>query len=132
MPLVPSQTWLAEKLAAYKYNCHIPNSANGEFSRQCSAAGFSVSELIPAICSRILATDPALVADVAAGRTQRQALADLIGRAAEQESLRSAFYHADLQQQVMDFLFGYGPLQPYVENEDISDIDLKDILQDFR
>jgi pilus assembly protein CpaF len=63
------------------------------------------------------------VAAVAAGRTPRQVLADLINRTAEQESVRAGFFREDLQHQVMDFLFGYGPLQPYVEDENISDID---------
>ena len=90
-------------------------------SGKIESSGFA--DLVSTICSQILRTDAALVASVAAGQTPRAALLDLIARSAEQISLRAGFFKQDLQQQVMDFLFGYGPLQPYIEDESVSDID---------
>ncbi len=116
MPLVTSHARLAEKLASYRAETQ-PSEMPGQ------QAFSGLPEIVSTICSRILDTEPALVADVAAGRTPRQALTTLIGRTAESESLRADFYMTDLQQQVMDFLFGYGPLQPFIDNEDVSDID---------
>jgi pilus assembly protein CpaF len=126
VPLVTSHAWLAEKLAGYQTNT-LDQQTAGESSAGKNEFGkplaVGLSELVSVICSRILDTEPALVADVAAGRASRQALLALIGRTAEKESLRAGFFQTELQQQVMDFLFGYGPLQPYVDHEDVTDID---------
>lgn len=120
MPLVTSHVWLAEKLASYQMTA-MPQ--DDETKETISPLANGLTEMVSVICSRILVADPELVADVAAGRTPRQALIALIGRTAEQESFRAGFFKADLQQQVLDFLFGYGPLQPFIDNEDVSDID---------
>lgn len=53
----------------------------------------------------------------------RTILENLIQRTADQESLKAGYYAADFRQQAMDFLFGYGPLQDYVEDPDVTDID---------
>jgi pilus assembly protein CpaF len=123
MPLVTSQAWLAGKLAIYR-NDHLQLKHAGKTAgSQAESPAYGLAELVSAVCSRILTTDPGMVADVAAGRARREALTDLIGRAAEKESCRAGFFQADLLQQIMDFLFGYGPLQPFIEDENISDID---------
>ncbi len=83
----------------------------------------SLVDLIALVCSKVLATEPALVADVAAGRIERTVLENLIQRTADQESLKAGYYAADFRQQAMDFLFGYGPLQDYVEDPFVTDID---------
>ncbi|MGI6334707.1 MAG: ATPase, T2SS/T4P/T4SS family [Saccharofermentanales bacterium] len=82
-----------------------------------------LAELVSAVCSRILDSDPALVADIAAGRAKRQALTPLIQKFAKEESRRAGVFIVDLQEQIMDFLFGYGLLQPYIDDESVSDID---------
>jgi pilus assembly protein CpaF len=125
MPLVASQAWLAEKLAAYQIRNPLPAQVilPDDSGDMAAKPVFDLEELVSAICSRILLSDPNLVADVAAGRINREALTELIGRTAEKESIRAGFFKADLIQKVMDFLFGYGPLQPLIENEGISDID---------
>lgn len=120
MPLVTSHAWLAEKLASYHTTAMTVEDDQKE---NISPLANGVAEMISVICSRILVSDPELVAEVATGRTSRQALIALIGRTAEKESLRAGFFKADVQQQVLDFLFGYGPLQPFIDNEDVSDID---------
>ena len=130
MPLVISQAWLTEKLAGYRLAepssgrlTGTPDYTAGEIPERETRRYPGLNDLVSIICSRILTADPGLVAEVASGRTSRQTLHGLIARTAEQESMRAGFFQADLQQQVMDFLFGYGPLQSYVENENISDID---------
>lgn len=128
MPVVSSHALLAEKLSHY----HLHDSSEAgqpepaKLADQNPAAvkltnGFA--DLVSTICSQILKTDAALVAGVASGQTPRTVLLDLIARSAEQISLRAGFFKQDLQQQVMDFLFGYGPLQPYIDDEAVSDID---------
>ena len=146
MPVVSSHALLAEKLShfhlhdapifsgsepAYQLGLSQSGQADDgepnpvmkgcEQSNKSETSGFA--DLVSTICSQILKTDAALVASVAAGQTPRAALLDLIARSAEQISLRAGFFKQDLQQQVMDFLFGYGPLQPYIEDESVSDID---------
>ena len=82
-----------------------------------------LTELIAAVCTRILDKEPALVADVAAGRSSRQSLISLIQRTAAEESNRMSPGVSDLQAKVLDFLFGYGQLQPYIDDDQMSDID---------
>ncbi|MEA4888790.1 MAG: ATPase, T2SS/T4P/T4SS family [Clostridiaceae bacterium] len=82
-----------------------------------------LNDLVIQICSKILDTDPELVARVAARQTPRQVLLDLVGRTAGQLSLRAGFFENDIRQQVMDYLFGYGPLQPYIDRDAVTDID---------
>lgn len=128
MPLITSQVWMAGKLAEYGIikpdeQEGWPDGHDGTYTGAADNHRVDLVQLVSAICSRILIADPGLVADVASGRVQRQALADLIGRTAEKESLKAGFFQADLLQQVMDFLFGYGPLQPYIDDDEISDID---------
>ncbi len=126
MPLVTSPGWFAEKLARYQI-CDKPARFKNAVSESMQNGGDftagGLADFTPLICSRILATDPALVAEVTAGRTSRQALISLIARIVEEESLKIGYFLEDLQQQVMAFLFGYGLLQPYIENEEVSDID---------
>jgi pilus assembly protein CpaF len=128
MPLITAPAWMAGKLAEYglaqteKHAGGAAGSGEAE-ARLPESRPINLVQLISAICSRILVADPGLVADVALGRVPKQALTDLIGRTAEKESLKAGLFQKDLLQQVMDFLFGYGPLQPYIEDEEITDID---------
>ena len=46
----------------------------------------------------------------------------LIARTADQVSVRAGFFRVTCRE-VMDFLFGYGPLQPYILNEAVTDVD---------
>lgn len=126
MPVVKSHAWLAERLSHYQLdpagNGGLPLAdQTGPGTTEPAAPG--IQELALTVCSQILQKDAALVARVAGRLAPRQMLLDLISRTAEQISLRAGFFRLDLQQQVMDLLFGYGPLQPYIEDETISDID---------
>jgi pilus assembly protein CpaF len=53
----------------------------------------------------------------------RAVVENMIQKTADRESLRAGYYATELRQQTMDFLFGYGPLQEYVDDPDVTDID---------
>lgn len=118
MPIVTSHAQFAEQYAS----CHSRPLRLAETPAIYYHAP-SLVDLIAQVSSKVLATEPALVADVAAGRVDRGVLENLIQRTADQESLKAGYYAADLRQQAMDFLFGYGPLQDYVDDPEITDID---------
>lgn len=82
-----------------------------------------MTDLIAQVSASVLASEPALVSEVAAGKIERSVLENLIQKTADQESLRAGYYATELRQQTMDFLFGYGPLQEYVDDPDVTDID---------
>jgi pilus assembly protein CpaF len=126
MPVVPSHAWFSQKLKSYGMLSSSDQSvriSDGTSDYQGPVSTSALQEWVSTICSQILKTDAATVAGVAAKQVPRQVLLDLVARTADQVSTRAGFFRQDLQQQVMDFLFGYGPLQSYVENEKISDID---------
>ncbi|MDD2534707.1 MAG: ATPase, T2SS/T4P/T4SS family [Eubacteriales bacterium] len=118
MPIVTSHVQFAEQYASYRAQpLHVREGPSFEFDAP------SLVDLIAQVCSKVLATEPALVADVAAARVERTVLENLIQRTADQESIKAGYYAADLRQQAMDFLFGYGPLQDYVDDLEVTDID---------
>lgn len=84
--------------------------------------GESLSDLINKVCIRILDEHPEL-ATAADGSNNKIALKELIIKYAEEMSVRAGLYRNQLQQQVLDSLFGYGPLQYLIDDPDISDID---------
>jgi pilus assembly protein CpaF len=120
MPIITSHAIFAEKYASYRVN---PPGEKSRPTVQANVAPPSLMDLVALVCSKVLAADPGLVADVAAGRVDRQILEILIHKTADQESLRAGFFATDLMQQTMDFLFGYGPLQEWVEDNEVTDID---------
>jgi pilus assembly protein CpaF len=118
MPIITSHTLFAEQYASCRARpLQLNDAPHPAFNPP------SLVDLVAQVCGKVLATQPALVADVAAGRVERMILENLIQRTADQESLRAGYYAADLRQQAMDFLFGYGPLQEYVEDPEVTDID---------
>jgi pilus assembly protein CpaF len=118
MPIITSHALFAEQYASYRAKpLRLSDAPHPAFNSP------SLTDLIAQVCGKVLATEPALVADVAAGRVERVILENLIQKAADQESLRAGYYSADLRQQAMDFLFGYGPLQEFVDDPEITDID---------
>ena len=107
MPLVTSHAQLAEQYASYFAPALCGNSSRNQIT------SLSSSDLVPLICNQILSTNPRLVADVE----------HLIMQTAEKERERAGIVSGDLIREVMDFLFGYGPLQSLIEDESISDVD---------
>lgn len=117
MPLITSHAQLAEQYARY----FVPALAGAHAASRVNP--LTSRDLIPLICNQILTSHPTLVAEVSAGRADSAALEQVIMQTAEQERERAGLTSADLVRDVMDFLFGYGPLQPLIEDESISDID---------
>jgi pilus assembly protein CpaF len=85
--------------------------------------GIRGREMMPLI-SGILRESPAIVADVAAGKLKKEILEKIVVREVDRQ-------HGDYEgmdrdavvRGTLDYLFGYGPLQRYVDDERISDID---------
>ncbi len=75
------------------------------------------------VCQTILEQEAGLVADVAVGRAKREALIAKVRLVVEKQSIGRYIDFDVMLKQVMDTLFGYGPLQPYIEDESITDID---------
>ena len=116
MPIISSHARVAEQYAAYFANLNARQwgkSSNPAKGR----------DLISSVVNRILTDRPMLVADVAAGRSDAAALEMLIMQTTEQERERACLPGADLVREVMDFLFGYGPLQSLIDDDSVTDID---------
>ena len=110
MPVVTSHHALSERFG---------RMAPGETTPE----GSGMTSLVSAISVKILSNSPDLVAEVAAGRMERGVLEALILKEAEGERSRFGLYREELVRRVLDFMFGYGPLQELVEDDSVSDID---------
>ncbi len=82
-----------------------------------------LNTIISSITNDILKECPELVADVSAGRADRCVLETAIIRDIDFKRYHCGVFRDELIRKVFDFMFGYGELQPYVEEEDITDID---------
>ncbi|MHB1452483.1 MAG: ATPase, T2SS/T4P/T4SS family [Saccharofermentanales bacterium] len=82
-----------------------------------------LSALVSAIAIDILTKDPLLVADVVSGKTGKGILENAIIHSTENNRQSFGFYQDELLKRVLDFMFGYGPLQDYIEQDEITDID---------
>jgi pilus assembly protein CpaF len=110
MPLVSSHYKLVEMVADRNSSKRQPQSRD-------------LSILVSAIAVDILTKDPMLVANVAAGKISKSVLEASILHSTENKRQLFGFYQDELLKRVLDFMFGYGPLQDYIEQEDITDID---------
>ena len=110
MPLVTSHYKLAEMYSEKEF---ISNQSDGT----------DLNILVSAIAIDILTKDPQLVANVASGKTSQSLLETSILHSTENKRQSFGFYQDELLKRVLDFMFGYGPLQDYIEQEDITDID---------
>ncbi len=82
-----------------------------------------VNTIISGITNDILRDWPGLVADVASGRAERSVLETAIIKDIDIHRYHYGIFRDELIRKVFDFMFGYGELQPYIEEEDITDID---------
>jgi pilus assembly protein CpaF len=82
-----------------------------------------MNTIISGITNDILRECPSLVADVSAGRASRSVLETAIIKDIDQHRYHSGINRDELIRKVIDFMFGYGELQPYIDDEDITDID---------
>ena len=110
MPVVKSHNKLAE------YYCEYELSPDrGESS--------TISQLVAAIATEILTKEPIVVADAASGKISKKVLENKILHFAETKRHNFGYYRDELLKRVLDFMFGYGPLQELIEQEEITDID---------
>lgn len=117
MPVITSHARLAEQ-----YGDYFTDRATAP-AGQTHGGAITARDLVATVCNRILTDAPALVAEAAAGRADTAALERLIMLTTEQERERACLTGSDLVREVMDFLFGYGPLQTLIDDDSISDID---------
>ncbi len=82
-----------------------------------------INTLVTNITFDILRDSPSLVADVANGSVSRELLHTAIIKDMDRHKYHYGLYREELIRKVFDFMFGYGELQPYVEDEDVTDID---------
>ncbi len=75
------------------------------------------------ITKDILKEWPELVADVAGGRSDKSALEIAVIKDIDIHKYHCGVYRDELIRKVFDFMFGYGELQRYIEEDDITDID---------
>lgn len=120
MSLIQSPELLAKTIAGCTVDYSDGTCIMRDRSAQEEEAG--LTELISKVCIRILDEHPELAASAEQGR-DKTALRELIIRYAEELSIRAGLYRHQLQQQVLDSLFGYGPLQYLIDDPDITDID---------
>ena len=88
-------------------------------------AGISgdINMIVTNITYDILKDSPGLVADVATGLVDRSVLETAIVKDMDRHKYHSGLFRDELIRKALDFMFGYGELQPYIEDEDITDID---------
>jgi len=82
-----------------------------------------INILISNITFDILKDSPGLVADVANGVVERAVLETAMIKDIDRHKYHCGLFREELIRKVFDFMFGYGELQQYIEDEDITDID---------
>lgn len=82
-----------------------------------------LNTIVSSITNDILKECPELVADVSGGLADRSVLETAIIRDIDLHRYHCGLYRDELIRKVFDFMFGYGELQPYIDEPDITDID---------
>ena len=82
-----------------------------------------LNTIVSAITNDILKECPELVADVSGGIADRSVLETAIIRDIDLHRYHCGLHRDELIRKVLDFMFGYGELQPYIDEPDITDID---------
>jgi pilus assembly protein CpaF len=82
-----------------------------------------ISNLAREITTDILKDKPELVTDVDLGLVDRSVLEKEIVKLCDKKGSGILTDRTRITKNVMDYMFGYGPIQEYIEDEDISDID---------
>lgn len=82
-----------------------------------------IGSIVSAITHDVLKEWPGVVADVSAGRADRSVLETAIIKDIDKNKYHCGLYRDELIRKVFDYMFGYGVLQSYIEDEDITDID---------
>lgn len=87
------------------------------------AANTDINMLINNITFDILKNSPALVTEVENGRADKKALEIAIIQHIDRQKYNLGIERAEVIKKVMDYMFGYWLLQPYLDDDSISDID---------
>ncbi len=82
-----------------------------------------LNTIISCITNDILKECPGLVADVSGGLAGRSLLETAIIKDIDSHKYHCGLHRDELIRKVLDFMFGYGELQPYIDEPDITDID---------
>lgn len=82
-----------------------------------------ISDVVSSITFNILRENPSLVADVANGNIDGIVLEKAIIQDIDRNNYHYGVYRNELIKKVFDFMFGYGELQKYIDDESITDID---------
>lgn len=82
-----------------------------------------ISDVVSSITFNILRDNPSLVADVANGNIDGIVLEKAIIQDIDRNNYHIGLYRGELIKKVFDFMFGYGELQKYIDDEAITDID---------
>ena len=85
--------------------------------------GSDINTVVSNITFDMLKDSPGLVADVASGTIDRSVLETAVIKDMDRHKYHYGIYRDELISKVFDFMFGYGELQRYIEDEDITDID---------
>lgn len=88
-----------------------------------SKGDYPLGEVVIDIVREILETSPELVIDAYTDKKRRQILESRIIKILEKEEYFAIGSKMEMIKKVFDFMFGYGQLQEYIDDEDISDID---------
>lgn len=82
-----------------------------------------INTIVSNITYDILKDWPGLVADVSSGRADGSVLETAVIKDIDIHKYHCGIFRDELIRKVFNFMFGYGELQPYIEDEDITDID---------
>jgi pilus assembly protein CpaF len=82
-----------------------------------------VNTIVSNITFDILKDSPEIVVEVANGTAERQILEKEIIKNIDRNMYHFGLNREELIKKVFDFMFGYGELQQFIEDQDISDID---------
>lgn len=81
------------------------------------------NDLFLSVTEKILLEKPGLVLEVAEGKSNKSALEKEIIRIIDNDMKKTVYLREDIIKRVFDFMFGYGQLQKFIDDEDVSDID---------
>lgn len=84
---------------------------------------FNLNATVSQVTFEILKNNPVLVADVASNKVKQEVLEREVIRVIDQLGLKIGIDREEFIESVFDYMFGYGPLQKYINDEEISDID---------
>ncbi len=93
-------------------------------SRGSKAEGMDdISQIITRITNNVLKGSPGLVADVANGLVDKELLKKEVIKDIDRNRYCLGIRREKLIKKIFDYMFGYGELQEYIDDDDVSDID---------